>query len=309
MYINELNPMKKIDKIINESIKDVVKDKVKKGINKYKDTFSYNEEDDAENPAAVDFKEVGKDAWKSAKNLVKKGAQKYKNAFSYNEEDDAENPAAIDFKEVGKGVKNWLKGKNKKSMKESKQIIRLTESDLHRVIKESVKQVLSELDYRTYLSAHKKALEQGDEDRASHFGVAARNAFNREYGYGLENIPYGDADDNGIFPEKATDVYAGAQVYTPDEQDDNAIGGASSFMTTSGKAKDKQRPNKNYTIQDIHITNDKSGKLKQGDSTGNFITKGFTLNPALKYKQMKGDKSVRDYLSGKTKYIKGQGYK
>ena len=181
MYINELNPMKKIDKIINESIKDVVKDKVKKGINKYKDTFSYNEEDDAENPAAVDFKEVGKDAWKSAKNLVKKGAQKYKNAFSYNEEDDAENPAAIDFKEVGKSVKNWLKGKNKKSMKESKQIIRLTESDLHRVIEESVKQVIYEsFDSNEDMTQYRDLYKPGKR----HFNVDVDGSMS--YG-GLEN--------------------------------------------------------------------------------------------------------------------------
>ena len=37
-----------------------------------------------------------------------------------------------------------------------KKLIRLTESDLHRVIKESVKQCLTELDWRTYANAAKK---------------------------------------------------------------------------------------------------------------------------------------------------------
>ena len=41
-----------------------------------------------------------------------------------------------------------------------KQKIRLTESDLHRIIKESVKQVLSELDWRTYQSAAEKSMKQ-----------------------------------------------------------------------------------------------------------------------------------------------------
>ena len=90
--------MNKVDKIINESIKD----SIKKGIKKYKDTFSYNEDQDADNPAAIDFKQASKDA--------------------------------ID----------WLRGKKKKGVQEGKQIIRLSESDLHRVIKESVKQVLKE---------------------------------------------------------------------------------------------------------------------------------------------------------------------
>lgn len=38
-----------------------------------------------------------------------------------------------------------------------KKRIKLTESDLHNIIKESVKNVLTELDWRTYLNAHQKA--------------------------------------------------------------------------------------------------------------------------------------------------------
>ena len=41
-----------------------------------------------------------------------------------------------------------------------KQVIRLTEGDLHRIIKESVNNILSELDWRTYASAADKAWEK-----------------------------------------------------------------------------------------------------------------------------------------------------
>ena len=41
-----------------------------------------------------------------------------------------------------------------------KQIIRLTESDLHRIVKESVNKVLTELDWKTYANAAKKADER-----------------------------------------------------------------------------------------------------------------------------------------------------
>ena len=41
----------------------------------------------------------------------------------------------------------------------SKRRIRLTESDLHNIIKESVNNILSELDWRTYQSAADKANE------------------------------------------------------------------------------------------------------------------------------------------------------
>lgn len=39
----------------------------------------------------------------------------------------------------------------------NKKLIRLTESDLHKVIKESVNKVLTELDWKTYDSAMRKA--------------------------------------------------------------------------------------------------------------------------------------------------------
>ena len=37
-----------------------------------------------------------------------------------------------------------------------KQIVKITESDLHKIVKESVNKVLTELDWRTYANAAKK---------------------------------------------------------------------------------------------------------------------------------------------------------
>ena len=67
-----------------------------------------------------------------------------------------------------------------------KQKIKLTESDLHRIIKESVKQVLSELDWRTYQSAAEKSMKQ------SHNGDLSpqERAFNKQRSYAFDN----DAD-------------------------------------------------------------------------------------------------------------------
>ena len=44
-----------------------------------------------------------------------------------------------------------------------KQVIRLTEGDLHRIIKESVDNILSELDWKTYANAAKKRYQQSKE--------------------------------------------------------------------------------------------------------------------------------------------------
>ena len=41
-----------------------------------------------------------------------------------------------------------------------KRLIKLSESDLHNIVKESVNKVLTELDWRTYASAAKKSAQK-----------------------------------------------------------------------------------------------------------------------------------------------------
>ena len=63
-----------------------------------------------------------------------------------------------------------------------KKIVRLTEGDLHRIVKESVNKVLTELDWKTYQNAANKAYASGDK-RASKFHNQAVTQFNKDYGY------------------------------------------------------------------------------------------------------------------------------
>ena len=85
-----------------------------------------------------------------------------------------------------------------------KKVIRLTESDLHRVIKESVKQVMNELDWRTYDNAARKSYfrardAQTSAEREYHkrrydrFNNATKNAFEKKFGtrdmVGRDNPP------------------------------------------------------------------------------------------------------------------------
>lgn len=81
-------------------------------------------------------------------------------------------------------------------MKNTRNKVRLTESQLHNVIKESVKQVLTELDWKTYQNAAKKAhlialddIDDRDNEayqkmlsKSARFRRAAEDAFNRDYG-------------------------------------------------------------------------------------------------------------------------------
>lgn len=76
-----------------------------------------------------------------------------------------------------------------------KQLIRLTESDLHRIIKESVNNILSELDWKTYQNAaetsYNKAFDKdifynrdkfdNEMNRSERFSNAAERAFHKAY--------------------------------------------------------------------------------------------------------------------------------
>lgn len=80
-----------------------------------------------------------------------------------------------------------------------KKLIRLTEGDLHRIIKESVNKVLNELDWKTYDNAARKRYNQwkywreGDEENDKKYDSysklldAARDSFKRDYGYSDED--------------------------------------------------------------------------------------------------------------------------
>lgn len=63
-----------------------------------------------------------------------------------------------------------------------KRTIRLTESDLHNIIKESVNVILSELDWKTGMNAARKAEEAGDYKRARKFEKYANERFGEKHG-------------------------------------------------------------------------------------------------------------------------------
>lgn len=102
----------------------------------------------------------------------------------------------------------------------NKKLIRLTESDLHSIIKESVQQVLSELDWRTY---HNAALKSITKSRDRDF-KPQEQAFHKKRSEEFED--YSDKkfqDKHGINKHKARrahdewgssldDLRAGAEV-------------------------------------------------------------------------------------------------
>ena len=183
-----------------------------------------------------------------------------------------------------------------------KRKIKLTESQLHNIISESVQEILSELDWRTYQSAFEK-----DEDpnypkksrrhgRSSDFRQAANNAFNRQNGYGLHNVPYGAGKDDKMTTDG--EFYVGNNIYRPGVGNDQ-------FVTTSGNYNKRTI----YNDQQVSTEGDKRGQ-ETDDWAKDWEEEGFrkangTFKPQ-KLRQMRGDKQVRDYFSGKTQYKNGK---
>ena len=64
--------------------------------------------------------------------------------------------------------------------------IQLTEGEFHDLIENTVKQILSELDWKTYANASDKTRSEMSR-RTREFGEAAREAFDRDYGYSDNN--------------------------------------------------------------------------------------------------------------------------
>jgi DNA mismatch repair ATPase MutL len=101
-----------------------------------------------------------------------------------------------------------------------KEIIQLSENDLHKIVKESVKNILSELDWRTYASARNKALQKSkDSDitpqerafnkrRAMNFDDASSRAFINKHG--VTKAEANNAHNIGYLDDEA--LRAGAEL-------------------------------------------------------------------------------------------------
>ncbi len=109
----------------------------------------------------------------------------------------------------------------------NKKLIRLTESDLHRIVKESVNRVLNEMRPETYASYAKGREAQGQMDKAQVGKQAAIDKWNSMYGdnYSQMNQDYSISYNNekGVpTGMKATPMGDGSVNYTYRGQDRGA---------------------------------------------------------------------------------------
>lgn len=167
-----------------------------------------------------------------------------------------------------------IKTENKQYNNMNKKLIRLTESDCHKIVKESVNKVLTELDWRTYANAAKKRdaqiqkLGRDATDKGGNRLTHLRNNLDYAASDALTS-KYAQKHNNG-YPANNADVYTknGYQTVTTNNFDGNGRWSRGEF---------------NY------------------DNKGNIDKQGYNMNSQM-------DNEVEDYMKGKSKYIKGKGW-
>ena len=199
------------------------------------------------------------------------------------------NPMDIEVKEY---INNL--GENKQ-YNMNKKLIRLTESDLHRIVKESVNKVLTELDWRTYANAAKKS---GDE----------------AIGRIKSGEKFSDLKNDKDFTKRARqhNAFRNQAVQGSREKFKDYGGEDFDLYTTIGpddhiyaNAEGDNWPNRMVT--------DKEGKTMMcGFSKPKMVNVkpdryfGYDKDKISDWNQF--SKEINDYNSGKSQYIKGKGW-
>lgn len=175
-------------------------------------------------------------------------------------------------------------------------LIRLTESDLHRIVKESVNKVLTEVDWRTYANAGKKAHDKvlDKMKRGTNFDDLRKDSdFMKR------------ARQTRKFRDQA--VASSRDKFKELNDDEN------DFYTTVG-------PDDTYYA---NVENDSWGRPMVADKDGKTKMQGLSRSKMVNVKPEryfgygnnekvsdwnKFSKEINDFNSGKSKYIQGQGW-
>lgn len=178
-----------------------------------------------------------------------------------------------------------------------KRTIRLRESDLHKVIKESVKQCLTELDWKTYQNARRKANERGEYDRAMRFGNASDKSFNDEFAYqGDEESPYFEPNVRG-------DTFTNKIIANSERH------GFESPSHTLYHTRNKGGKPYDYDGTKAFGVMDKYDKEKRYRRAINPSLKRFFGNAEQEDAYRRASKEMDDYVDGNYEYVKGEGWK
>jgi hypothetical protein len=162
----------------------------------------------------------------------------------------------------------------------SKKLVRLTEDDLHRIIKESVNNILTELDWKTYANAADKRRKQGK--NAYDLEQAASKALSKKYNRNL--VTHGT--DNGRF------VYDDKWSTGSNAMGSEPIG----YFYKSSPEKDWRRDK--VTVNDLERFGNVPYDMEWDDEEMNADHK----------QRNKIGREIDDFVHGRNKYIKGKGW-
>lgn len=155
----------------------------------------------------------------------------------------------------------------------AKKLVKLTESDLHRIIKESVNKVLTELDWKTYQSAAEK-----EERKLTSEDPASAKQMNRAI-------------------DRINRFCKASEKSFDDQKDPNSFGILMHDMDEYGNS----YPNARFYAHDSDFD---GYEFRMNDPKNSYIPKRKGLVSDLPY----DERDVRQVANGTAKYIKGKGW-
>ena len=164
-----------------------------------------------------------------------------------------------------------------------KQVIKLTENDLHRIIKESVNNVLTELDWKTYANAAERRRHQNKLNKSDALAVQATKAFKDKYLDGSNYLRDDNPNDNRNFAVGKVNVHPSYGNIT-----DTRYDGINKSKLEFAYSKHHKNPAWGNTGEPT------PNMAKRSDE---YINKLNAMHQDMK-----------NYYGGKSKYIKGQGW-
>lgn len=178
-----------------------------------------------------------------------------------------------------------------------KQTVKLNEAQLRQIVAESVKNILSELDWKTYANARHKAADKGQYNRSLKFGNAAEKEFNDKYAF------QGDEESEYAAPNVRGDIFLNRVEAKSDSYPSHTL---MRMYDYDGKG--------NYSNPHDYDSTKAFGLLDKYDDEGRYkrvknpSLKRFFNNTEQEKAYRNASKEMDDYVMGNYDYDKEKGW-
>ena len=179
-----------------------------------------------------------------------------------------------------------------------KNTVKLNEAQLKKIVAESINKVLSELDWKTYANARKKAADKGQYDRSMKFGNAADSAFNDKFGY------QGDEDSEYYAPNVRGNIFLNRVEAQNNDYPSHTI----QHLYDYDNDKQEYSNPRNYDNTKAFGLMDKYDKDGRYKRIWNPSLKRFFNNPEQEKAYRTASKEMDDYVMGNYAYDSDNGW-